>query len=60
MMIIRKVSEEIKKIKNAKWIVSYDNTPEIKKMYSYCSKKEYTFFHTAYNTKIGKEVLFFQ
>ena len=26
----QKVSKEIQKIKNAKWIVSYDNTPEIK------------------------------
>lgn len=54
-----KVSNKIKKIKNAKWIVSYDNTPEIKKMYYLCPKKEYSFFHTAYNTRIGKEILFF-
>ena len=53
------VSEKIKKIKNTKWIVSYDNTPEIKKMYSPCHKKEYTFFHTAYKAKMGKEILFF-
>ena len=55
----KEVSEEIKKIKNAKWIVSYDNTPEIKEMYQECRKKEYAFFHTAYNTRIGKEILFF-
>lgn len=54
-----KVSREIKKIKNAKWIVSYDNTPEIKGMYQECRKKEYAFFHTAYNARIGKEILFF-
>jgi len=54
-----RVSKEIKKMKNAKWIVSYDNTPEIIKMYNRCNKKEYVFFHTAYNTRIGKEVLFF-
>ena len=55
----RKVSREIKKIKNAKWIVSYDNTPEIKDMYQGCRKKEYSFFHTAYNARVGKEILFF-
>ncbi len=55
----KEVSEEIKRIKNAKWIVSYDNTPEIKGMYRECRKKEYAFFHTAYNTRIGKEILFF-
>jgi DNA adenine methylase len=54
----KKVSEEIQKIKNTKWIVSYDNTPEIKKLYSYSKKKEYSFFHTAYEIREGKEVLF--
>ena len=54
-----KVSREIKKIKNAKWIVSYDNTSEIKKMYDKCKKREYAFFHTAYNARMGKEILFF-
>lgn len=53
------VSEEIKKIKNARWIVSYDNTPEIKKLYNKCQKIEYSFFHTAREAKIGKEILFF-
>ncbi|MEI8337901.1 MAG: DNA adenine methylase [bacterium] len=55
----KKVSEEIKKIKNIKWIVSYDNVPEIKKLYSLNKKKEYSFFHTAYEIRKGKEVLFF-
>ncbi len=55
----KKVSDEIKKIKNIKWIVSYDNTPEIKKLYSFSKKKEYSFLHTAYEIREGKEVLFF-
>lgn len=55
----KQVSEEIKKIKNARWIVSYDNTPEIKKLYSKCQKIEYSFFHTARKAKMGKEILFF-
>jgi len=55
----KSVSAKIRKIKNARWIVSYDNTPEIKKMYASCFKKEFTFFHTAYKARVGKEVLFF-
>lgn len=55
----KEVSEAIKKIQNIKWIVSYDNVPEIKDLYSDCSCKEYSFKHTAYNIRTGREVLFF-
>ncbi len=55
----RKVGDEIKKIKNARWIVSYDNTPEIKKIYRGFKKIEYSLIHTARETRVGKEVLFF-
>lgn len=54
-----KVSEEIQKIHNAQWIVSYDNTPEIKKLYAGVRKKEYSLYYTAYKTREGKEILFF-
>ena len=53
------VSEKIKSIRNIKWIVSYDNVPEIQNLYSDCSKKEYSFKHTAYNARVGQEILFF-
>lgn len=53
------VSEKIKSIRNIKWIVSYDNVPEIINLYSECSKKEYSFKHTAYNSRVGQEILFF-
>lgn len=53
------VSEEIQRIKGIRWIVSYDNVPEIKKMYLDIKKKEYSFFHTAYEIREGKEILFF-
>ncbi len=52
------VSEKIKTINNHKWIVSYDNVEEIRKLYSNCSKKEFAFKHTAYEVREGKEVLF--
>lgn len=55
----KKVSREIKKIKSARWIVSYDNVPEIKKLYLSFEKKEYIFLHVAYKIRAGKEILFF-
>jgi DNA adenine methylase len=54
-----KLSNEIKKIKNLRWIISYDNTPEIKKFYQGYHKIEYSFFHTAYEIRNGQEILFF-
>lgn len=53
------VSNKIRSIKNIKWIVSYDNVPEIKELYSECKKKEFSFKHTAYKSRIGREILFF-
>lgn len=53
------VSDSIKKIKNLRWVVSYDNVPEIIDLYSDCYKKEFSFKHTAYKIRTGKEVLFF-
>jgi DNA adenine methylase len=55
----KKVSEKIKAIRNIKWIVSYDNVPEIQWLYSECNKKEFSFKHTAYESRIGKEIIFF-
>lgn len=55
----KKVSDKIKSIENIKWIVSYDNVPEIQELYSDCQKKEFSFKHTAYKSRIGKEILFF-
>jgi len=56
------VSRAIKQIKNIHWIVSYDNTPEIKKIYTWVNskkQKEYSLLHTALSAREGKEVLFF-
>ncbi|MET3046838.1 DNA adenine methylase [Flavobacterium covae] len=53
------VSDRIKAIKNIKWIVSYDNVPQIKELYKDCSMKEYSFKHTAYTSRSGQEILFF-
>ncbi len=53
------ISNKIKNIKNVKWIVSYDNVPEIQLLYSDYLQKEFTFKHTAYKSRVGKEVMFF-
>lgn len=53
------VSDKIKAIQNINWIVSYDNVPQIQKLYSNSPKKEFSFKHTAYESRIGKEIMFF-
>lgn len=55
----KELSDRIKSIKNIKWIISYDNVPEIQKLYTNCPKKEFTFKHTAYVIREGKEIMFF-
>lgn len=55
----RIISEKVKAIRNISWIVSYDNTKEIQSLYEECKKKEYSFKHTAYEIRNGKELLFF-
>jgi DNA adenine methylase len=53
------VCDKIKQIKNIRWIISYDNVSEIKKLYSLFNKKEYYLAHTAHKSKLGREILFF-
>ncbi|QTD38031.1 DNA adenine methylase [Polaribacter batillariae] len=55
----KKVSDKIKSIQNIKWIVSYDNVPEIQKLYTEYPKKEFSFKHTAYEIREGQEIMFF-
>ena len=58
----KRVSEEIQKIKNIHWIVSYDNHSEIKDIYKWVGKRktiEFNVQHSAYATRLGEEILFF-
>ncbi len=57
----KQVSNAIKSINNINWIVSYDNTPSIDKIYKWTknNKKKYSFNHSAYKSREGKEILFF-
>ncbi|QAT16526.1 DNA methyltransferase [Candidatus Velamenicoccus archaeovorus] len=54
----KKLSEAIKRINKSKWVVSYDNTREIRELYATCEKREYFLLHTAYKVKKGEEILF--
>lgn len=53
------VSEAIKGIKGIQWIVSYDDTLEIRKLYKRCNPRKFILPHTAREVKKGKEILFF-
>ena len=55
----KKLALAIGKIKSAKWIVSYDNSQEIKKLYFGYNMMTYNIFHMAYHMKKGVEMLFF-
>ena len=53
------VSKKILGIKNIHWIVSYDNVPEIKQIYSKANMIEYFLHYTAIGIRKGSEVLFY-
>lgn len=54
----KKVSEEIKKIKSARWLVSYDDVPEIQSLYAGMENINYSFNHSVCVPRIGKESVF--
>lgn len=53
------VSKLIKSHKNSKWIVSYDDNPEIFELYNDCPYKRYKLRHIANIAKTGMEIMFF-
>ncbi|MDR2440380.1 MAG: DNA adenine methylase [Planctomycetaceae bacterium] len=53
------VSEKIKSIRNAQWIVSYDDVLDIRELYSDCNTFNYQLRHCARSSRVGKESLFF-
>lgn len=50
----------IAKIKDQKWIVSYDNFPEIKKLYKRFEQEEFSLSYSARDYYKGEEVMIFQ
>lgn len=53
------VSKRIQKIKNMRWIISYDNVSETRRLYRNFRRKKYVLTHTAYKIREGMEILFF-
>ena len=53
------VGEAIKNIKSVQWIVSYDDHPEIRKIYFNFRKKPHELMHSARGPRVGKEIIFF-
>ncbi len=48
---------QIEKLQNLNWLLTYDNVPEIKKLYSNYKQITYTLRYTANKSTIGQEVL---
>lgn len=42
-----------------KWIVSYDDVPQIRNLYRKCNSRRINLLHTARTARLGKEVMFF-
>ncbi len=54
------IAKEIRKLNTQKWIVSYDNTVEIKKLYEGFKQIDYTLFYSAAKQhRMGDEVIIF-
>lgn len=54
-----RVGQAIRNIEGLNWIVSYDNHPVISQIYEGLPFKEYSFTHSAFESREGKEILFF-
>jgi DNA adenine methylase len=52
------VRESVRRLK-APWVVSYDDIPEIRRLYSGVKSRRLELLHTARCLRLGKEVLFF-
>lgn len=49
----------LKKMKNRKWIITYDNSNEIKRMYSKVDSIEFSLQYSLQTKQLGSEVMFF-
>ncbi|MBF9254226.1 DNA adenine methylase [Pontibacter sp. 172403-2] len=55
----KEVSEKIKNINEIHWLVSYDDNINIENLYQKLPQKKYSFNHSAFSARDGKEILFF-
>jgi DNA adenine methylase len=53
------LADRIKDVSLLNWVVSYDNVDAIRRLYSDLPSSEFSFRHTAYESRVGKEILFF-
>ena len=53
------LADEIRKIRRSKWLVTYDNVPQINDIYRSNPRKEYTLYHSAHIMHKGKEIMIF-
>ena len=53
------IAKCIQRIRQSKWIVSYDNVPDIKNYYSGRRIQTCSLYHTARSAHLGNEILFF-
>lgn len=53
------LSNEISTLTIPKWLVTYDDTPEIKKLYSSFRKVKYALSYSLINARMGNEIMFF-
>lgn len=53
------ISKNIRNIRNIHWIVSYDDNEFIENLYKGVPQKKYSFNHSAFSARAGKEILFF-
>jgi DNA adenine methylase len=54
-----KIRDLIKTMEDYNWIISYDNSSEIRDLYKNFNSLEYSLTHSANNSKTGREVLFY-
>lgn len=54
----KNISTVVTKLKH-RWVVSYDDTPNILKLYKGCRRKRYTLNYSASNYYLGSELMFF-
>lgn len=55
-----KLAKHIASIKNHKWLVSYDNVPEIKDLYKEFRQEEFSLSYSARSYRKGNEVMIFK
>lgn len=55
----KEISEAIHKVKDLKWVITYDNSDFIKNLYKEYRSKEFQLYYSANNSGKGTEVMFF-